>query len=184
MIRLNQAPGQYYLRFASVPVGDMQQVIEDQAIVSYDVGLGRGIRTRTGLTFQMDNVSGGNRTTTYDDASSVWMRVNGSAKPGAPELDAQQLAPFESKAPPQKSADVTRVFTINQTDVVTWVVDGYPYSEPKTPIVYGNVSDGWAAKTTLHMPYNSSIDIIMRIANESMDSVSQAIVSFPLLGSL
>lgn len=37
MIRLDQMPGQYYLRFASYPVGDMQQVIEDQAIVTYNV---------------------------------------------------------------------------------------------------------------------------------------------------
>lgn len=37
MIRLDQAPGQYYLRFATFPVGDMQQVMEDQAIVAYTV---------------------------------------------------------------------------------------------------------------------------------------------------
>ena len=37
MIRLNQPPDKYYLRFASYPVGDMQQVIQDQAIVDYNV---------------------------------------------------------------------------------------------------------------------------------------------------
>lgn len=37
MVRLDQPPDNYYLRFASYPDGDMQQVIEGQAIVSYDV---------------------------------------------------------------------------------------------------------------------------------------------------
>ena len=37
MIKLDQAPGQYYLRFASYPVGDMQQVIEGRALVEYKV---------------------------------------------------------------------------------------------------------------------------------------------------
>lgn len=37
MVRLDQEPGAYYLRFASYPYGDMQQVIEDQAILSYQV---------------------------------------------------------------------------------------------------------------------------------------------------
>jgi L-ascorbate oxidase len=39
MIKLDQTPGNYYLRFASYPSGDMQQVIEGQAIISYDVGM-------------------------------------------------------------------------------------------------------------------------------------------------
>lgn len=37
MIKLNQLPGNYYLSFATYPNGDMQQVLEDQAIVSYNV---------------------------------------------------------------------------------------------------------------------------------------------------
>lgn len=37
MIRLNQTPGDYYLRFATYPTGDMQQVLEGQAVVSYKV---------------------------------------------------------------------------------------------------------------------------------------------------
>lgn len=37
MIRLDQDPGSYYLRFATFPNGDMQQVLEGQAIVSYNV---------------------------------------------------------------------------------------------------------------------------------------------------
>lgn len=37
MIKLDQKAGNYALRFASFPLGDMQQVIEGQAIVSYKV---------------------------------------------------------------------------------------------------------------------------------------------------
>ncbi len=37
MIKLNQPIGNYYLRFATYPTGDMQQVLEGQAIVAYTV---------------------------------------------------------------------------------------------------------------------------------------------------
>jgi hypothetical protein len=37
MIKLDQPPSDYLLRFASYPYGDMQQVIEGQAVVSYNV---------------------------------------------------------------------------------------------------------------------------------------------------
>lgn len=37
MVRLNQNSADYYLRYASYPYGDMQQVIEGQAIMSYQV---------------------------------------------------------------------------------------------------------------------------------------------------
>jgi hypothetical protein len=37
MIKLDQPAGNYYLRFATYPNGDMQQVLEGQAIVSYNV---------------------------------------------------------------------------------------------------------------------------------------------------
>lgn len=37
MVKLDQSPGNYYLRFATFPSGDMQQVLEGQAIVSYNV---------------------------------------------------------------------------------------------------------------------------------------------------
>ena len=33
----SQSPGNYFLRFATYPAGDMQQVLEDQAIISYNV---------------------------------------------------------------------------------------------------------------------------------------------------
>lgn len=106
-----------------------------------------------------------------DDPANVWMLVNGSAKAGIPEFDPMRLSLFEANPPPSGTADRTHSFTINQTDIVTWVVDGSPYVEPKVPIIYGNASDGWRADTTLHMPLNSTIDIIMRIANDSMDTV-------------
>ncbi|OBT77742.1 hypothetical protein VF21_03851 [Pseudogymnoascus sp. 05NY08] len=35
MIKLDQSPGNYFLRFATYPAGDMEQVLEDQAIISY-----------------------------------------------------------------------------------------------------------------------------------------------------
>jgi hypothetical protein len=47
-----------------------------------------------------------------------------------------------------------------------------PFVEPKTPILLGNVSDGWQATTTVLMPFNSTIDIIMTISKDSIDTVS------------
>ncbi len=107
----------------------------------------------------------------HDDPASVWMLRNGSAKLNVSELDPALLHPFDGNRPPSRIADLTKFFTINQTGIVTWVVDRYPYSEPTTPILYGNSSDGWQANTTIHMPFNSTIDIVMRIANDSMDMV-------------
>ena len=39
MIRLDQAPRDYFLRFATYPNGHMQQILEGQAIVSYNVSI-------------------------------------------------------------------------------------------------------------------------------------------------
>ena len=39
MIKLDQPPSDYLLRFASYPYGDMQQVIEGQAVVSYNINV-------------------------------------------------------------------------------------------------------------------------------------------------
>jgi hypothetical protein len=102
---------------------------------------------------------------------SSWMFTNGSAKHGNTTLVEAKLSPFEGNRPPSKAADVTRLFEVNQTDIVTWVVDRHPYSEAKVPIIYGNASDSWQANTTLHMPSNSTVDIVMSIANGSMDTV-------------
>ncbi|CEL10666.1 hypothetical protein ASPCAL15095 [Aspergillus calidoustus] len=152
MIRLDQPPDNYYLRFATFPNGDMQQVLEGQAIVSYNTA----------------------RNDTQDvsvDPMSVWMLTNGSATRGANELVESHLAPFEGNRPPVTAADTTRIFNINQTDIVTWVVDRYPYAEPSIPIIYGNMSDGWNSNTTLHFPANSTVDIVMNIANDSLDTM-------------
>ncbi|CEL09497.1 hypothetical protein ASPCAL12632 [Aspergillus calidoustus] len=150
MIELDQSPGNYYLRFATYPNGDMQQVLEGQAIVSYS-------------TTGNDTIS--------VDPMSVWMLTNGSATQDANELVESRLAPFEGNRPPTTAADVTRFFNINQTDIVTWVVDQYPYAEPTIPIIYGNMSDGWNANTTLHSPTNSTVDIVMNVANGSLDTM-------------
>lgn len=99
------------------------------------------------------------------------MLLNGSAKAQARVLNEKNLAPLNSNTPPSSPADLTKVFTINQTDPVVWVVDKYPYSEPQVPVIYGNSSDGWTANTTIHMPYNATIDVVMQIANDSMDVV-------------
>ncbi|KAJ6105299.1 hypothetical protein N7523_010109 [Penicillium sp. IBT 18751x] len=154
MIKLDQRPGNYYLRFATYPNGDMQQVLEGQAIVSY--------------------TTDGNDVTPSDisiDPASIWMLTNGSTKHGASELVETKLSPFEGNGPSRKAADLTRMFTINQTGIVTWVVNQEPYAEAEVPLIYGNVSDGWKASTTLHMPSNSTIDIIMNVANDSMDTM-------------
>ena len=106
-----------------------------------------------------------------EDPMSTWMLLNGSATANATTLDATSLQPFVSNAPPVGAANVTKHFIINETDIVTWVMDGYPYKEPVMPILYGNTSDGWLANTTIQLPINSTIDIILMIANDSMDTV-------------
>ena len=107
-----------------------------------------------------------------DDPGSVWTMKNGSAISGASSLDPLTLQPFAKISPPAGKADITKVFAISQTGIVTWVMDGSPYTEASTPILYGKSSDGWNANTTLHLSLNSTIDIIMYIANSSMDTVS------------
>jgi len=158
MVRLDQMPGNYNLRFASYPYGDMQQVIEGQAILSYQVDGQNALNLAT-----------------MDDPALPWALVNGSTKVNAAELDEQMLAPFDSSGPPSGPSDVTKLFAINQTDIVTWVIDGQPFSEPSRPIIYGNASDGWGAATSLHLPGNSIIDLIMHIANDSMDTMGHPI---------
>lgn len=111
-----------------------------------------------------------------DGPSNVWMLLNGSAKSDAYVINPQLLSPFTPTSPPPGPAHQTHNFLINQTGVVTWVLNDAPYSDPRIPIVQGKVSDGWLAKTTIHMPFNSTIDIIMRIANNSMDVVSLSLM--------
>ncbi|KAJ0414301.1 hypothetical protein BJY00DRAFT_321107 [Aspergillus carlsbadensis] len=139
-------PGNYYLRFATYPNGDMQQVLEGQAILNntQDVSV---------------------------DPMSVWILTNGSATQGANKLVESCLAPFEGNRPPTTPSDTTRIVNINQTDIVTWVVDRYPYDEPSVPIIYGNMSDGRYSNTTLHLPANSTVDIVMNVANDSLDTM-------------
>lgn len=64
---------------------------------------------------------------------------------------------------------MTKVFNISQTGIVTWVINRGPYTEAKTPVLFGNSSDGWKANTTYHFPSNKTIDIVMSVAEDSMD---------------
>ncbi|KAI9730630.1 MAG: hypothetical protein M1818_008112 [Claussenomyces sp. TS43310] len=151
LIKLNQMPGNYYLRYSTYPAGDMQQVLEGQSIISYS---GKITNTSMSSPHAMDE---------------VYMLINGSATSNAKELEASKLAPYTGNRPPIGSANVIKFFAINQTGIVDWVVEGAPYSEAKVPILYGNLSDSWRSNTTYHIPLNSTVDIIMQIANDSMD---------------
>lgn len=111
------------------------------------------------------------------DLVSPWMLVNGSATLGTVELDDQALAPFTGNTAPSGVANVTRYLIINQTDIVTWVANGEPFAEPARPIIYGTVSDGWNAATTLLTPANATVDIVMKVASDSMDTVSSPFCS-------
>ena len=102
------------------------------------------------------------------------MLANGSTIPSASTIDSAKLAPFSSNPPPT-NADVTKIFMISQTDIVNWVVNEYPYTEPTTPILYSNFSASSLANTTIPLPFNSTIDIIMKIANDSMDAVAASL---------
>ncbi|KAH7239745.1 Cupredoxin [Fusarium solani] len=169
MIKLDQPPGDYYLRFATFPSGDMQQVLEGRAIVSYEVN-------DSTATKEMEN------------PPEPWMYINGSAKADAALLDPSALSPFENgTAPPSGASNKSLSFTVSQTDVVTWVIDRAPFMEPDIPLIYGENSSGWDANTTIHLPINSTIDIIMRISNKSMDTMGHPIHlhghKFWLLGS-
>ena len=114
-----------------------------------------------------------------DNSASVYMLTNGSAAMDASTLNNDNLHPFDGNSPPSKAADITKVFNVSQTGIVTWVISRDPYVEPSMPVVYGNASDGWNANTTYHFPANSTIDIVMAIAEDSMDKVSRCPRSKP-----
>ncbi|TVY74179.1 Laccase-1 [Fusarium oxysporum f. sp. cubense] len=157
MVKLDQSPGNYYLRFTTFPSGDMQQVLEGQAIVSYNA----------------DNSS---TTDVIEDPAKSWMYINGSAKADAALLDPSALSPFDGhNSPPSGRPDKALSFVVSQTDIVTWVIDRAPFSEPDVPIIYGENSSGWNSNTTMHLPINSTIDIIMSISNQSMDMMGHPI---------
>ncbi|RMJ12506.1 hypothetical protein CDV36_007830 [Fusarium kuroshium] len=95
MVKLDQSPGNYYFRFATFPSGDMQQVLEGQAIVSYHV----------------DNSS---TTDVVEDPAKSWMYINGSAKADAALLDPLMLSPFDSdNSPPSGRSDRSLSFLIS-----------------------------------------------------------------------
>lgn len=107
-----------------------------------------------------------------EDPAKSWMYINGSAKADAALLDPSALSPFDGhNSPPSGRPDKALSFVVSQTDIVTWVIDRAPFSEPDVPIIYGENSSGWNSNTTMHLPINSTIDIIMSISNQSMDMV-------------
>ncbi|KAK2609370.1 hypothetical protein QQS21_002151 [Conoideocrella luteorostrata] len=153
MIRLDQKPGNYYLRYATHHGGDMQQVLEGKATITYPT-------------------TGNAPERVTEDEATRWMYVNGSAKAGVKKFKNQDLATFDpSNFPPAGPADTTMSFVVNQTDITTWVFDREPFHEPDVPIIYGNASSGWKASTTVHLPLNSTIDVIMTVSNQSMDTM-------------
>merc|ERR1712093_269443 len=127
---------------------------EDKVIISYN-----------------DSTANSTSMNVANDPASVWMLTNGSAKGDVATLNPSLLSPFDGNKPPTNAANLTKSFAISQTGVTEWIIDGYPFAEPKTPILLGNVSDGWQANTTVYMPFNSTIDIIMTIAKDSMDTM-------------
>ena len=129
----------------------------------------------------MDSMSSNTTSSNRMDATVPWTLRNGSAVSGASVLAPLSLYPLSSNAPPRFSADLTKHLIINQTGITTWVLNHSPYSEPKTPILYGNSSDGWNAETTLHFPSNKTVDLITTIANDSMDIVSPHSILFHLI---
>ena len=155
LIKLDRSPGNYYLRFQSYPMGDMQQVIEGKAVVSYTPSHITGF-----------------------PPARQWTLTNGSAFPGSSVLDPNALLPSPATPPPWGKADIVKYFTINQTGITTWVIDRAPYEEAKVPILEGEKSDGWGAATTVHLEGNKTVDLVMKIAEDSMDVVSAPL--FPI----
>lgn len=100
------------------------------------------------------------------------MRINGSAIDGASVLDAPDLSPFDADvSPPPGPAGTTLSFQVNQTDTTVWALNGKPFEEPNTAIIHGERSSGWTADTTYHLPWNTTVDIILNVSNRSMDQV-------------
>ncbi|GJN69363.1 hypothetical protein PLICBS_003411 [Purpureocillium lilacinum] len=150
MVKLDQEPGSYSLRYATYPSGDMQQVLQGRSIVVYDQS---SIEATEG------------------DAVA-WMRINGSAIDGATVLDAPDLSPFDADvSPPPGPAGTTLSFQVNQTDTTVWALNGQPFEEPDTAIIHGERSSGWTANTTYHLPSNTTVDIILHVSNRSMDQM-------------
>lgn len=130
----------------------MQQILEGQAVVSY---------------------SGAASQNLVETQETTWMYINGTEKANTALLDAKMLSPFETDvSPPPGDADRILAFTVNQTDIVTWVLGGdAPFNEPSVPILNGNTSTGWNATTTFHLPLNATIDLVVNVADQSLDTV-------------
>lgn len=102
------------------------------------------------------------------------MLLNGSAANSATMLDPSIVIPWEPPEIPPAAAKHTKInqkYVVSQTAVDTWVVDNLPFQSPDVPLIEGNKSDGWRAATTKHFPGNTTIDIILQIANDSLDQM-------------
>ena len=124
------------------------------------------------LTAEMNSSMSKRSLEVQDNPASIWMLTNGSATMNAATSDTALMSPFNGSMPPLGMVDVTKVFNISQTDILSWVINKYPYAEAAIPVLHGKSSDGWNANITLHLPSNSTIDIIMAISEDSMDTVS------------
>lgn len=97
MVKLDQKPGEYYLRFAATPLGDMQQIVEDSAVVQYE----RGVHESSMTAMESSRRPSGNQTLSIldEDTTGIDMLLNGSAKTTASTLRSQNLAHFDRIGP-------------------------------------------------------------------------------------
>lgn len=155
MISLDQTPGDYALRYAAYPTGDMQQVIVGQSIVTY---------LSTGLT----------RSHAYPDIEAQYMLLNGTQRPNDASIKTLQpaaLSPFDQTVLPAMTSNITKVFAISQTEMTSWIISNASYVESTVPVLFGETSTAWVANTTLHIPRHTWVDIIMTIDSASMDQM-------------
>lgn len=158
-VKLDQPVGDYLIRAAAYPTGDMQQVMEGYALLSYHGGQSSTLSSMPGLK----------TLTSGQDEPGRWTYVNGSAKTGVVELMPEMLEPFPGNPPPQGAAGKFVRFDIAMTMPTVWQVANTTFVEPVVPVLYGNSSSGFNANYTVHVPANTTVDVLMQVSPESMD---------------
>jgi FtsP/CotA-like multicopper oxidase with cupredoxin domain len=98
------------------------------------------------------------------------MYLNGSAMGSATNLSESALSPVPANPPPA-NATVTFNFVINQTEPTVWQINAQPFVDPIVPILFGNSSEGWTANTTYFVPDTAVVDLVLSIANDSLDTM-------------
>ena len=171
MVPLTQPSGNFFIRVASFPTGDMQQVLESKAILWY------------GKTTYSPNM------TMNEDDSEIWMLSNGSAANGATMLDPNIMLPahtMKSSALLGHPANVTFHFFIRQTGNSTWAVGTLPLGPTKTDDQAHSLSSTNILES-YHIPANATVDIILEVSNTSLNSMGHSIYlhghKFWILGS-